>query len=125
MIDAFNEHYESEYSPSWLSCIDKSMNMWLNKFCPGFMSLPRKPHPFGNEYHSIADGNKGRFIMWHICLVEGKFRPKLPNGLWAFPLKFKQKGYNKMVDLLLDMMEPIHRMGKVVTGDSGFCITAV
>jgi len=58
MIDAFNKHYESEYSPSWLSCINESMNVWLNKFCPGFMSLPRKPHPFGNEYHSIADGNK-------------------------------------------------------------------
>jgi hypothetical protein len=63
MIDAFNEHYESEYSPSWLSCIDESMNVWLNKFCPGFMSLPRKPHPFGNEYHSIADGDKGHFIL--------------------------------------------------------------
>jgi hypothetical protein len=27
------------------------MNSWLNKFCPGFMSLPCKPHPFGNDYH--------------------------------------------------------------------------
>ena len=51
MIDAFNDHYLSEYKPSWLNCIDKSMNSWLNKFCPGFMSLPRKPHPFGNDYH--------------------------------------------------------------------------
>ena len=25
-------------------------------------------------------------------------------------------------DSLLDMTEPIHRMGKVVTGDSGFCV---
>ncbi len=124
MIDAFKKHYESEYSPSWLSCIDESMNVWLNKFCPGFMSLPCKPHPFGNECHSIADGDKGRFIMWRICLVEGKDRPKLPNGLWAFPSKFEQKGYNKTADLLLDMTEPIHRTGKVVMGDSGFCITA-
>jgi hypothetical protein len=77
MIDTFNKHYKSKYSPSWLSCIDESVNVWLNKFCPGFMSLPRKPHPFGNEYHSIADGDKGHFIMWRICLVEGKDRPKL------------------------------------------------
>ncbi len=48
MIDAFNEHYERGYRPSWLSCIDESMNSWLNKFCPGFMTVPRKPHPFGN-----------------------------------------------------------------------------
>ena len=55
MIDAFNDHYFSEYKPLWLNCMNESMNSWLNKFCPGFMSLPRKPHPFGNEYHWIAD----------------------------------------------------------------------
>jgi hypothetical protein len=43
MIDAFNDHYSTEYMPSWLTCIDESMNTWLNKFCPGFMALPRKP----------------------------------------------------------------------------------
>ena len=88
------------------------------------MSLPCKSHPFGNEYHSIADGDKGRFIMWRICLVEGKERPKLPNAQWAFPTKWEQKGYNKTVDLLHDMTEPIHRTGKVVKGDSRFCVTS-
>jgi hypothetical protein len=100
------------------------MNVWLNKFCPGFMSLLHKPHPFGNEYHSIADSDKGHFIMWRIRLVEGKYRPKLPNGQFAFPSKWEKKGFNKTVDLLLDMTEPIHRTGKVVTGDSGFCVKA-
>jgi hypothetical protein len=64
MINAHNEHYSSEYKPSWLNCINESMNSWLNKFCPGFMSLPWKPHPFGNRYHSIADGDGGKLIMW-------------------------------------------------------------
>jgi hypothetical protein len=59
MIDSFNDHYALEYSPSWLSCIDESRNVWLNKFCPNFMSLPHKPHQFGNEYHLIANGDKG------------------------------------------------------------------
>ena len=49
MIDAFNHHYEQNYSPSWMNCIDESMNSWMNKYCPGFMTLPRKPHLFGNE----------------------------------------------------------------------------
>ena len=125
MIDAFNKHYELEYSPSWLSCIDESMNVWLNKFCPGFMVCPRKPWPFGNEYHSIADGNENGHnpIMWRVRLVEGKDRPKLANGRWAFPTKWEDKGYTKTVELLLDMTAPIHRTGKVVTGDSGFCVT--
>ena len=29
----------------------------------------------------------------------------------------------KTVSLLLEMTEPIHGMGKVVGGDSGFCVT--
>ncbi len=57
MINAFNEHHKKEYSPDWLNCLDKSMNSWLNKFCPGFLICPRKPWPFGNEYHSITDGD--------------------------------------------------------------------
>ena len=125
MIDAFNEHYEREYSPAWLSCLDESMNSWLNKFCPGFMVCPRKPWPFGNEYHSIADGDENGHnpIMWRVRLVEGKDRPKLANGRWAFPTKWEDEGYTKTVELLLDMTAPIHRTGKVVTGDSGFCVT--
>ncbi|KAL7503417.1 hypothetical protein ACHAXN_001218 [Cyclotella atomus] len=30
MIDAFNDHYEENYTPSWLNCLDESMNTWLN-----------------------------------------------------------------------------------------------
>ncbi len=125
MIDTFNEHYEREYSPAWLSCLDESMNSWLNKFCPGFMVCPRKPWPFGNEYHSIADGDENGHnpIMWRVRLVEGKDWPKLANGRWAFPTKWEDEGYTKTVKLLLDMTAPIHRTGKVVTGDSGFCVT--
>ncbi len=59
MIDAFNNHYAKGYRPLWLNCIGKSMIIWLEKFCPGFMTLPCKPHPFGNEYHLIADSDDG------------------------------------------------------------------
>ena len=52
MINAFNENYDCEYVPSWINCLDESMNIFLDKFCPGFMCVPRKPHPFGNEYQS-------------------------------------------------------------------------
>ncbi len=74
MIDAFNNHYYDKITPSWLNCIDKSMSSWLNKFCRGFMCIPRKPHLQGNEYHSIADADKdgSQPIMWCMKLVEGK-----------------------------------------------------
>ncbi len=40
MLDAFNNHMDKCYVPSWLNVLDKSMNSWLNKFCPGFMCVP-------------------------------------------------------------------------------------
>ena len=87
------------------------------------MTLPCKPHPFGNTYHLIADSDGGKPIMWRIKIVEGKDCPKKAGGTWAFPSKYEPKGYSKTVNLLLDMTDPIHcRAGKVVTGDSGFCV---
>ena len=37
MIEAFNGHYDNEYIPSWLNCLDKSMNSFLDKLFPCFM----------------------------------------------------------------------------------------
>ena len=55
--------------------------------------LPCKPHPFGNEYHSIADGNGGKPIMWRIKIIKGKDHLKEADRTWAFPSKYKMKGY--------------------------------
>ena len=129
MIEAFNDHYAKSYIPSWLNCLDESMNSWLCKHCPGFMSVPRKPHPLGNEYHSIADGDDGKAIMWRIKLQEGKDRPKDASGKWAFPSKFEGRNSNsnrlftKTSSLMCEMTEPIHGTGKIVSMDSGFCVT--
>ena len=129
MIESFNDHYAEGYSPSWLSCLDESMNSWLDKFCPGFMSVPRKPHPLGNEYHSIADADDGKPIMWRIKVQEGKDRPKDETGKFAFPSEFEGKNpnsnrkYTKTSTLMCEMTKPIHGTGKVVSMDSGFCVT--
>jgi hypothetical protein len=122
LVDAFNDHMSNAYTPSWLNCLDESMNTWLNKYCPCFVVVPRKPHPFGNEYHTIADGNKGCPIMWRVLLREGKDRPKLAKGHWAFPSKFEME--LKTAQLMLEMTEPIHGSGKIVSMDSCFCVTA-
>ena len=74
MIEAWNKNMERKFTSSWLSCLDKSMGTWINKYtCPGFMFFPRKPWPFGNEYHSVCCGETG--VMWGIELVEGNDRP--------------------------------------------------
>ena len=89
MIKNFNEHYLENYTPSWLICLGELMNSFLDKFCPGFMSVLRKPHPLGNKYHSITDGYEGNPVMYRIKIQEGKDCPKYANGKWAFSSKFE------------------------------------
>ena len=119
--DAFNDYYEENYFPSWLSCLDESMSPWTNKYCPGYMFVPRKPHPFGNEYHSIADGDQGKPIMWRVKIQEGKDRPMNGNTP-RYPSQFEC--YSTTAKLMLEMSKPLFNTGKIVTMDSGFCVTA-
>ena len=48
------------------------------------MVLPHKLHPYGNYYHSIADGGQDKPLMWRVELVEGKDHPmQLDKLKWA------------------------------------------
>ena len=61
MLEAWGENM--------VNCRNESMSVWTNKFtCPVFMFVPRKPWPFGNEYHSVCCCTSG--IMWGIEMVE-------------------------------------------------------
>ena len=57
LIDAWNAYMAEEYFAGWWNCLDKSMSIFNNPYCPGWMVVPWKPHLYGNEYHSICDGN--------------------------------------------------------------------
>jgi len=118
MIEAFNNHYMENYTPGWISCIDESMIDWLNKYCPGWMCVPRKPHPFGNEYHTICDCDltKGAPIMFRVELMEGKDRP-----VELGPKEFEDRG--KTIGLMVRMSRNLWNTGKVVTMDSGFSVS--
>ena len=71
MIDAWNSHMKKIFTPSWISCLDESMSVWMNKLtCPGFVFCPSKPHPKDNEYHTICCGEGGIMYGWEV--VEGK-----------------------------------------------------
>jgi len=44
IVEAWNNNMETNFSPSWISCLDESMSKWLLKYtCPGYMCVPRKP----------------------------------------------------------------------------------
>jgi hypothetical protein len=73
MVGAWNANMK-EFIAGWVLCLDESMSIWLNRWtCPGWIFCPRKPHPFGNEYHTACCGLSG--IMFSIELVEGKDAP--------------------------------------------------
>ena len=114
MLTAFNDHMKSIFLAGWVSCLDESMSIWTTKWtCPGWMFVPRKPHPKGNEYHSICCSLSG--IMYGIELVEGKDRPSQRGRD-----EYYEKG--KTASLLLRLCKPLFATGKVVILDSGFCV---
>jgi hypothetical protein len=114
IIQAWNDNMMENFTPSWVSCLDESMSKWLNQYtCPGYMVVPRKPWPFGNEYHSICCAKTG--IMYAIELVEGKDVPA------ELPAKeFEHLG--KTVSLLLRLTKSIWGSSRLVILDSGFCV---
>lgn len=114
MIDEWNANMTANFSASWISCLDESMSKWVSEYtCPGWMCVPRKPWPLGNEYHSICCGLSG--IMYLVELVEGKDEPP------GRPDKeFNDLG--KTVGLLLRLTLPLWHTSKTVVLDSGFCV---
>ncbi len=75
--DAFNEHYQHDYNPCWWNCLNESMSVWYNKCCQGFMCVPWKPI-FGNEYHTICDGELDEHsspILWYAQIQERQDHP--------------------------------------------------
>ena len=74
MQDMWNENMKAVFHAGWVVCLDESMCIWTSRWtCPGWMFVPRKPHPWGNEYHTIACGIC--VIIFFVLLVEGKDRP--------------------------------------------------
>jgi hypothetical protein len=115
LVEAWNENMAANFTPGWISCLDESMSTWANKYtCPGYMFVPRKPWPFGNEWHTIACGISE--LMYRVEIVEGKDEPKVGRG----PKEFDNLG--KTVGLLLRLTKSIWGTAKVVVLDSGFCM---
>ena len=125
MIDSFNKHYKM-YILCWLSCLDKSINYFHDILFPCFMCVPCKPQPFRKKYHSITygsteEGQERNPIVWRVKIKDGKDYPKKNNARQAFPSKFQ--GYTKTTMLMLKMAKPVYHTGKVVSTDSGFCVS--
>ena len=96
--EAWNQNIAQQFLPSLINVIDESMMEWFSKWDSGFMCVVRKPHPFGNERHTICWDFTS--IMWRAHIVEGKDRPtELGKKKW--------EDLGKTVGLILRMCEPI------------------
>ena len=115
MIQSFNENMVAVFSPLWHVCLDESMVVFYNKYAPGWIALKRKPHPLGNEYHTIAccDTN----ILFFMEIVEGKDQPSQgEHGTVEFEKEFGLK----VAALVVRMTKSIWGTGRCVLMDSGF-----
>ena len=114
MLEMWNTNMANNFSPGWINCIDESMSKWVNEYtCPGFMFVPRKPWPFGNEYHDACCAHSD--IIWALDLHEGKDHPtNLGNKEFD--------GLGKTRGILLCLTKSVWSSGKVFVLDSGFCV---
>ena len=114
MIQSWNINMALVFVVSWITCLDESMSIWYNRWtCPGWVFCPRKPHPFGNEWHTACCGMTR--ILFSIELVEGKDRPR-EMGRQEFDV------LGKTVGLLLRMLKSVFNTGRYIVLDSGFCV---
>jgi hypothetical protein len=115
MVKLFNDHMEAIFNPSWLTCLDESMVVFQNEFAPNWVCIKRKPHPFGNEWHTIACCISK--IIFRIELVETeKDRPK--EGPYSTP-EFDGE-MTKTAALCCRLTKPIWGSNRVCLLDSGF-----
>ena len=113
MIAAWNAHMAKIFVAAWVICLDESMSIWHNRWtCPGWVFCPRKPHPFGNEYHTACCGLSG--ILFSMELVEGKDHPP--------QIQERYSEHGKTTGLLMRMLTTYFTTGRYVVLDSGFCV---
>jgi hypothetical protein len=113
MIAVWNEHMAKIFLAAWVVCLDESMSIWHNRWtCPGWVFCPRKPHPFGNEYHTACCGLSG--ILFSMELVEGKDHPPQIQERWS--------ELGRTTGLLMRMLSTYFTTGRYVVLDSGFCV---
>jgi hypothetical protein len=97
MIKSWNDHMVGIFLCAWVICLNKLMSIWHNNnkwTCLGWIFCPRKPHPFGNKYHTACCALSS--IMFMIELVEGKDAPR------HIAKQFKL--HRKTAELLLRML---------------------
>eukprot|EP00734_Pompholyxophrys_sp_LG126_P000275 Pompholyxophrys_sp_v1_NODE_83_length_2221_cov_2.980157.p1 type:complete len:356 gc:universal NODE_83_length_2221_cov_2.980157:111-1178(+) len=55
MIALLNQKFQEMWIPGQITCLDESMCAHQGRKCPHHIFVPRKPHPHGMQFYSLAD----------------------------------------------------------------------
>ena len=120
MCEMWQQHQDRYgIKPGYLNVTDESMMEFLNRTCPGWQWVERKPKPYGNLFHTAACAFTA--IIFSLELFEGKDRP-----LWKDPPEFEDlfntNAFNKskVAGLMVRMAKPLFNTNSVLVHDSGF-----
>lgn len=107
-IEAFNNHMEKCVTPGKYLVIDESMNQWLGTGMPNLKKVPRKPHPIGQEFKTLADHHS-----YCILRLDTVSDPKSK--------EFDQDpGMRKLTATVKRLVKPWFGSGRTVIADSWF-----
>ena len=74
LVEAWNYNMSTNFIPGLISCLEESMMIWSNNVGPSCIVIPKKTHPFGNEWRTICCTMS--VVVYFFELVEGKDQPK-------------------------------------------------
>ncbi|RHZ60931.1 hypothetical protein Glove_350g96 [Diversispora epigaea] len=108
--NAFNENLAKAITPGSFLCIDESMCQWMGKIDKGPFQrkIPRKPHPFGCEFKTVADARVNLLVQLDPCEP-----PEHAN-------KKKFSEYSATIATMLRLTEPWFNSGRTIIADSWF-----
>lgn len=105
-MHAYNETLERAMSPGKYLCIDESMNQWLGHGMPNLKKVPRKPHPVGQEYKTLADTTTSAILRLDFTGDKGprEYEPEHP----------------AIVAPVMRLCKPYMHSGRTIIADSWF-----
>jgi len=106
-LDAFNANLADALSPGRYLCVDESMNQWLGHGMPNLKKIPRKPHPVGQEFKTVADAKT-------CCII----RLDLTGD--SVVKEFDDQYSMKTIATVCRLMSPWFSSGRTIIADSWF-----
>lgn len=107
-IDAFNKHMTKCVIPGKYLVVDESMNQWLGTGMPNVKKVPRKPHPIGQEFKTLADHHS--FCILRMDTVSDPCPKEYDND----------PGMRKLTATIKRLVKPWFGSGRTVIADSWF-----